>query len=145
MDKSKLTAIELAAGLIRVFEGLSLVGYLDAVQKPTIGYGHTGLVRGAAIIPKVTTITEAEAEALLATDASHLVYVTSDRPLLEAAALISFGYNLGTGPLKRVLAGQSFLGDFTRAGGKELAGLVSRRHLEELLIVASQQITLPKS
>lgn len=142
MDNSKVTAFELAAGMIRIFEGCKLTSYKDAGGVWTIGYGTTGLLDGKPLGPGVT-ITQERAEALLAASISDIIAITKDRPILEAAALISFGYNCGRAALLRVMAGHSFPSEFTRADGKELPGLVSRRHLEELLILVSQQLSRP--
>lgn len=135
-----MTVIHLAAPLIRQFEGLRLTAYQDASPKKnwTIGYGHTGYVDGAPIIMGMT-ITEEKAEELLANDAAPLLTAVAGRPIVEAAALVSFGFNCGLGALQKVIAGTSKLEEFTHAAGKVLPGLVARRELEGALIAASKQ------
>ena len=86
-------------------------------------------------------------------DSAPLIALVKDRPLVEAAALVSFGYNCGIGALKRVLAGEieiaheEFCVRDSRApygemsGGVRLAGLYARRQLEAALIEASREMT----
>lgn len=140
--ESNVTVIELAAALIRVFEGLRLISYQDASPKKnwTIGFGHTGPVNGAPLAADVV-ITQEQAEQLLYLDCAPLLNVIGERPLLEAAALLSFGYNCGIGALEKVVSGHAHPEDFTHAGGVELTGLVSRRKLETALMLVSQQVS----
>lgn len=130
-----VTLAELAAALIASFEGCRLASYLDNGGVWTIGIGHTrGVTEGQ-------TITEAQAQELFAADQAPLLGLVQDRPILEAAALASFGFNCGRGALAEVLAGHSTLTQFVHdAKGNVLPGLLSRRTLEETLIVVSQQI-----
>jgi lysozyme len=87
--------------LIKHFEGLRLNAYQDVADIWTIGYGHTG--------PKVKpglTITEAQADQLLSDDLCRFESGVTDAvkvPLNanEFSALVSFGYNLGLGSLRR--------------------------------------------
>lgn len=134
-----ISLAELSGALIQVFEGLKLQAYRDTGGVWTIGYGRTGLVHGQKIAHD-TVITQAEAEAFLAEDQAALFKAVEGRPLLEAAALVSFGYNCGAGALASVLGGHATLLNFTHDAHKqELAGLVARRRLEETLILVSQQ------
>lgn len=139
-----MKTIELAASLIRMFEGLQLNAYYDkhgAVW--TIGFGHTkGVKQG-------DTVSLAQAEAFLKEDCAPLVAMVAGKHPVEAAALISFGYNCGAGALKRVLSGeiQAQNGEFVvvktheaygaSAGGTPLPGLVIRRRMEALLVELS--------
>ena len=134
-----------AAGieLIKSFEGLRLAAYLDSVDVPTIGYGHTKGVKMG------DTCTEAEAEAFLVADladAEGCVNRLVSVPLTqnEYDALVSFTYNLGCGTLKkstllRLLNESNYdaaaleIRKFNRAGGVPLAGLTRRRAAEEAL------------
>lgn len=133
---SQISTIDLAARAIRVFEGLRLSAYRDAVGILTIGFGHTKGVSEGQVI------TMAEAEAFLAEDAAPLVALVAAMPplppvdatALRNAALVSFGYNCGPGALARVISGKASLIDFNKAGGRELAGLTARRALESGLI-----------
>ena len=124
------TVAEVAAALIRVFEGLRLTAYRDSGGVWTIGYGHTGLDVKPGLV-----ITQAQAESYLQQDAEKLFQTVEGYGTLAAAALVSFGYNCGLGALERVIAGHSILADYVHdAHGNELAGLVARRGLEEILI-----------
>jgi len=86
--------------LLKLFEGLRLEAYLDAVGIWTIGYGHTAGVRPG------DTVTPAQAESLLENDlhafargVSHLVRVPLNEN--EFAALVSLAYNIGLGKLAK--------------------------------------------
>jgi len=90
-----------AEGLAKLqqWEGLRLEAYKDSAGIWTVGYGHTGLVRGQPI-GQFTEITKEEAEKLLKNDldgfersVERLVKV----PLTdgEHAALVSFQFNTG--------------------------------------------------
>lgn len=83
--------------LIKEFEGLRLVAYVDAVGIWTNGYGHTG-----SDVKKGQRITELQAEAWLEEDiaeAAAIVDTHVKAPLhpLQRAALISFVFNVGPG------------------------------------------------
>ena len=149
---SELYPSRAAVDLIRHFEGLSLVGYLDPINIPTIGYGRTGPV---AVVGK--TITLAEADALLDEDVAKHAQIVRDQitvPLTQGEfdALASLAFNLGYIPksLKACLNGGvtdagkvmtpgsygSALLQFPRncrAGGKPLKGLYRRRLAEACL------------
>ena len=139
-----MTIALLAAKLIQSFEGCKLAAYRDPTGKVwTIGFGHTrGVANGDAI-------TFDQAVVLLEQDAAPLITLVQDRPLVEAAALVSFGYNCGIGALERVLSGsiniehEEFIceGDIVYgevSGGVKLPGLRTRRELEAALIEASR-------
>ena len=129
-----VTLAEASAAIIRVFEGCKLEAYQDSGGVWTIGYGHTANVR------KGMAITQEFADTLLAQDAAALFKAVEGRPLLEAAALVSFGYNCGIGSLERVLAGHAMLTDFDKdRTGNVLTWLQTRRNFEETLIAISQQ------
>lgn len=137
---ANVTLPELASALISVFEGCKLTAYQDTGKIWTIGRGHTGMVDGVPIAAGMT-ITQQKADELFAQDQAPLFKQVAGRPLLEAAALVSFGYNCGAGALQRVMAGLSVLTQFTHnAKGGVDPGLVSRRALEENLILVSQQM-----
>jgi lysozyme len=134
--------------LIKRFEGLRLRRYLDAVGKPTIGYGHLILPHEKFDAP----LTAAGAESLLKKDLrSHELAL---RKLVRIAitqqqfdALMGFVFNLGPGRLasstllRRLNAGQfehaanQFL-VWNKAGGKPLAGLTRRREAERKLFLS---------
>ena len=134
-----MTIALLAAKLIQSFEGCKLTAYWDKTGKVwTIGFGHTKKVTNG------DTITFDQAVALFEQDSAPLMALVQDRPLVEAAALVSFGYNCGMVALKRFLAGdiqikgEAFIANGypygETSGGIKLAGLVSRRQLEAALI-----------
>ena len=149
---SELYPSQAAVDLIRHFEGLSLVGYLDPIGIPTIGYGRTGPV---AVVGQ--RITLAEANALLDEDVARHAQIVRDQitvPLTQGEfdALASLAFNLGYIPksMKACLNGGvtdagkvmtpgsygSALLQFPRncrAGGKPLKGLYRRRLAEACL------------
>ena len=134
------TVQEIASALITVFEGCRLTAYQDSGGVWTIGHGHTGRV-GGVLITKGLTISQAQADALLVQDQAPLFALVKDMPALEAAALVSFGYNCGVGNLQKVLAGHAFVTQFTKdSHGNVLPGLVARRALEDVLIATAQQM-----
>lgn len=124
--------------LIKSFEGLRLKAYkaLPTEKYFTIGYGHYG-----SDVKEGQTITEAEAEALLRADLKkyeakvnkYSAYNWNDN---EYSALVSFAYNIGN------IDGLTKKGDrsredikkvwtsYSKAGGKEIPGLVRRREAE---------------
>jgi lysozyme len=127
--------------LIKSFEGLVLHPYLDAVDVPTIGYGHTSGVKMTD--PKIT---QEHADILLAEDldvfekaVSRLVEVNLTQGQYDA--LVSFAYNLGWESLRdSTLLKLVNLGKFDKAqdqfhywiyaGGEALQGLIRRRTAE---------------
>ena len=129
--------------LIKRFEGLRLSAYKCPADVWTIGYGTTAGVKEGQII------TKERAEELLRDDVKRfedqvlrLVKVPLTQGQLDA--LVSFTYNLGAAnlgnsTLLRLLnAGDykgaaSQFGRWTKAGGKELPGLVKRRAAERSL------------
>ena len=136
--------------LIKKFEGCRLTAYQDAVGVWTIGYGHTSGVKcGQAI-------TQAQAEQYLISDCQKFanyvdsvayVPITASLNDNQRDALISFSFNLGQGNLRKLCAGRSAsqiataMPQYCNAGGKKLAGLVTRRAAEVKLfntVVAEQ-------
>ncbi len=132
--------------LVKEFEGCRLKAYLDAVSKLTVGWGHTG-----DDVKPGMEITQEEADKLLEQDYAHHeagVKKLLKRPVNEnqIAALTCFAYNLGLGNLARStllncinkghiqFAPDEFL-RWTKAGGRELPGLVRRRKAERALFL----------
>ena len=129
--------------LIKEFEGLKLVAYLDSVGVPTIGYGHTKDVKIGV------RCTQEEADAWLLEDlkdAETCVNGAVTVPLTqnEFDALVSFVFNFGCtkfrgSTLLRKLLDSDYDGAalefrrWDRAGGQVLAGLTRRRAAEERL------------
>ena len=122
--------------LIKSFEGLRLQAYLCPAGVWTIGYGHTKGVR------KGDVITEEDAEQMLRDDLigfERCVTENVEVPLAQNQfdALVSFAFNVGCGAfkgstlLRRLNAGDPDASDellrWTKAGGVEVAGLVTRR------------------
>lgn len=137
-----VTLPELASALIAVFEGLKLKSYQDSGGVWTVGIGHVaGVTEGM-------TITADQAAQFFAEDQAPLLALLDGIPILEAAALASFGFNCGKMALERVLSGSDLVSNpvhTTDRKGNVLPGLVSRRRLEELLMALSQQSTASAS
>ena len=124
--------------LIKSFEGLRLKSYkaLPTEKYFTIGYGHYG-----ADVKEGQTITEAEAEALLRADlkkyeAKVNKYSAYNWNANEFSALVSFAYNIGNidGLTKKGERSREEIKkvwtSYSKAGGKELPGLLRRREAE---------------
>jgi lysozyme len=136
-----------AAGVAMVarFEGCKMKAYRDAVGVWTIGYGHTSAAGPPQVTPGLT-ITRDQAKDILANDLA--MFESGVDALLRSAptqgqydAMVSFAYNVGLGNFAKssVLrlfnagdetgAAQAF-GKWTKAGGRVLPGLVTRRAAE---------------
>jgi lysozyme len=142
-------ALGLGAGLCREFEGCVLHPYQCPAGIWTIGIGSTHLADGSAVCATTVPITSDEAEALLQAGLRSLaaqIELLVNVPLSdgEAAALLSFTYNLGVGNLRsstllkllnqgdRAGAAAQFP-EWCHSGGKVLPGLVRRRAAEAAL------------
>ena len=144
-------AVEIAAALCRRFEGLHLRPYLCPAGVPTIGYGATYYEDGTRVTLSDPPISRQRAEELLGWHIENVYRPAvlklcpgADTPE-RLAALIDFAFNLGVGNLrastlrKRVNAKRwddvrTELMRWTKAGGRELRGLVKRREAECALI-----------
>lgn len=122
---------------IKRTEGCKLTAYQDSVGVWTIGYGHTaGVKRG-------DRITQQQADDFLRSDLTRFEAIAAKTPGVRTQgqfdAVTDFCYNCGPGNFqtstlrKYITSGRKdweiqkeFL-KWTRAGGKELGGLVSRR------------------
>lgn len=87
-------ATKLAIEIIKRFEGCKLTAYLCPAKKWTIGYGHTKGVKEGQ------TITQQEAEALLAADLAWVERAVANNVSVnlephQEAALLSFVFNVG--------------------------------------------------
>jgi lysozyme len=144
--KKSLTALvgAGAAGILVTFvpqfEGMILRGYKDPIGIVTACAGHTK----TAVFGRAYTLEECNT--LLDQDlASHaagtMKCITVPTSVGERAAYVSFAYNVGTGAFcKSTLVRKLNAGDrvgacnellrWTKAGGKELKGLVRRRQAE---------------
>ena len=126
--------------LTELFEGDVLTAYQDQRGTWTIGYGHTAGVHPGQ------TITQAEAEALLAADIESAVRTVNEAvavTLTQAQfdALVDFAFNVGAGNFRRsTLLKEVNAGHFPEAaaqfnlwdhcGGVVNAGLLRRRRAE---------------
>lgn len=137
--------------LIKSFEGCELSAYPDpgtGGQPWTIGFGHTG--------PEVhlgLTITQDQADALLAQDLRGFETGVNDAVIHNAtpnqfAAMVSFAYNVGLSAFEGSTLLRLFnegdidgaaaqFGQWTRAGGAVMPGLVRRREAEKALFLTA--------
>jgi lysozyme len=137
--------------LVKKFEGCNLTAYRDPVGIWTIGYGTTARA-GLGIIPTGgMTITQAEADQLLADGLNK--FADQIRPMITAGindnqfgACVSLAYNIGahafstSSALKHINAGDydkaaNAILLWNKAGGKVLKGLVRRREAERKLFL----------
>ena len=141
-----MTTNDKGIALIKSFEGLRLKAYkaLPTEKYFTIGYGHYG-----ADVKEGQTITEAEAETLLRADlkkyeAKVNKYSAYNWNENEFSALVSFAYNIGNidGLTKKGERSHEEIKKvwttYSKAGGKELPGLVRRREAELKLFNESE-------
>ena len=130
--------------LIKKFEGCRLTAYkaLPTERYYTIGYGHYG-----SDVKKGQTITQEEADALLAKDVKKFEYRVSAYEKYnwsqnEFDSLVSFAYNIGNidgltnyGQRSREMIAEKML-LYVKSGGQTISGLVKRRQAEKLLFLA---------
>ncbi|OLS61496.1 lysozyme [Pseudomonas putida] len=133
--------------MIKSFEGLRLQAYQDSVGVWTIGYGATRGVKAGM------SITKEQAERMLLNDVQRFEpeierLVTAKLSQNQWDALICFTYNLGaanleSSTLRRLLNDGDYAGAaaqfprWTKAGGRELPGLVRRRAAERNLFLGA--------
>ena len=126
--------------IIKDFEGLKLTAYKCPAGKWTIGFGHTRNVSPG------DTITEAQAVGYLYNDVRKIERFINGYDLdlnqNQFDALVSFGFNVGIGNLKRSTLFKKVRQDpdditiyteftrWVRANGKPLRGLLKRRIAE---------------
>jgi len=129
--------------LVKHFEGCKLSAYKCPAGVWTIGYGHTAGVKQG------DTCTQMQADLWLKNELSAQErtineFVTVKITQNQRDALASFIYNVGPGAFKNsTLARKLNNGDYigaaaefskwTKAGGKTLPGLISRRAAERAL------------
>lgn len=134
--------------LIKEFEGLRLSTYTCAGGKKTIGYGHTG-----SDVYYGMKITEEEAESLLLADLARFErHVNSYDSAYgwtqnEFDAMVSFAFNVGNidGLTYNGIRSKAMIADkmlsYCKAGGKKVAGLVTRRQKErELFLTVDKSV-----
>jgi len=133
--------------LVKKFEGWSSKPYKCPAGIPTIGYGNTFYENGTKVSMNDLAITEERGIELLKHELQKFAkyvdsYCRDDINQFQFDALVSFCYNLGPANLKnstllkKVNANpidpsikDEFL-KWTKAGGKVLKGLVTRRTAE---------------
>lgn len=149
-------ASAIAVAVIAGFEGYSGRAYDDGVGVHTVGFGTTRHPDGAPVRPG-DSVTPQRAVVMLARDADRiaqeLAACIGEVPLArhEWDAYVSWAYNVGSTAacnstlVKRLkqtppdYAGACReLLRFTRAGGRELPGLVKRRQAEYRLCIGEQ-------
>ena len=144
-------AVQVAAALARIFEGLYLSPYLCPAGVPSIGYGATYYPDGTRVTLSDPPITRERADYILLWQVRR-VYLPVVMKLCPGvnnfnrlAALIDFTFNLGGANLqastlrRRVNAGRWDLvpGELRKwviGGGRVLRGLQNRRDIEAGLV-----------
>lgn len=139
--------------LIKEYEGFKSKPYLDAVSKPTIGYGATHYADGTPVTIKDAPISQDQAslllQELLNTEFCPKVEKLIKVPVTDQqfSAVVCFTYNLGAHNLEQSTllsclnhknyndAAEQF-GKWVKAGGQTLPGLVRRRAAEKALFLS---------
>lgn len=149
------TVPEVATAVVKKIEAFSPTPYDDNGSQPggtwTIGYGSIIDGQGRPVTPNTPPITEAEAIVLLMRDMHGSAdavarRVKVDLAFCEAAALISWTYNLGEGNLasstmlKRINANQKNdvpleMRRWIHQGDRALLGLLRRRWAEAAIFL----------
>jgi lysozyme len=156
MSIAGLGASAAVIAMIALHEGYSSRAYDDGVGVQTVGFGSTRHEDGRPVAPG-DTVTPPRAVVMLALGADRiareLAACIGDVPLAphEWDAFVSWAYNVGSGAACRsTLVARlrqqppDYAGAcrellrWTRAGGRELPGLVKRRQAEYALCVGSQ-------
>lgn len=146
-----------AETLIKFFESCHLKAYKDAVGIWTIGWGTTGPgIQEGLIISQQTADNMLKAH--IQDVALDITALLGDIRLLQHQfdALVSLVYNIGIGAFKkstllklikqRKMAEAALEFDkWTKAGGKELPGLVKRRKAEKTLFIGEPTSTVVAS
>jgi lysozyme len=145
-------ALTVAAALCKHFEGFRSRPYICPAGYPTIGYGTVFKPDGARVSMDDPPISREQAEAWLLSElrSNYGAGVLRSSPNLikhpkVLAAAIDFAYNLGVSryrasTLRKRLEAEDWGGArqqlmrWTKAGGRELPGLVRRRKAEAGLL-----------
>lgn len=139
-----------ALSLIKRWEGCKLTAYRDIVGVWTIGYGHTSRA-GPPTVKAGLVITQDEAGEILKKDLIVFMDVVDNVvkvPVNEnmRGAMVSLCYNIGPGAfsesslVRKLNAGDvsgaadAFL-SWKKAGGRDVQGLLNRRHDERKLFL----------
>lgn len=152
MNDNLSKALDLAAGLCRTFEGLSLKPYLCPAGYPTQGYGTVNKPDGTRVKLSDPFISRETADSWLLYELqyTYMLGVLQASPNLvkypgALAAIADFAYNLGVpryraSTLRRRVNAEDWVGarqelqKWVRGGGRVLAGLEKRRQAEALLL-----------
>lgn len=145
-------AVEVAAELCRHFEGFRSRPYICPAGFPTIGYGTVYKPDGTRVTMDDAPISREQADAWLLSElrSNYGAGILKASPNLikhprVLAAAIDFAYNLGVAryrasTLRKRLEAEDWGGAkqqfmrWTKAGGRELPGLVRRRKAEVSLL-----------
>jgi lysozyme len=145
-------AVGIAAELCRHFEGFRSKPYICPAGYPTIGYGTVFKPDGTRVTMEDAPISKAMAEEWLVSELrnNYLAGVLKASPALIAypetlGAMTDFAYNLGvaryrSSTLRRKINAGDWDGAkiqlmrWTKAGGRELPGLVRRRKAEAVFL-----------
>lgn len=137
-----LAAVLLAVPVVALYEGEMLTTYADPVGIPTVCYGETDkalTMRGRFSRDECRAVLGAS---LMAHALELDKCLTRELKPHEAAAILSWGYNVGAGAackstlVRKANAGEPFCAELSRwtyAGGKQLPGLVKRRAAERAM------------
>jgi lysozyme len=141
-------AVEVAAELCRHFEGFRSKPYICVAGFPTIGFGTVWKPDGTRVTMEDAPISKATAEEWLVSELrnNYLAGILKASPVLVAypevwGAMGDFAYNLGVAryrasTLRKRINAEDWDGAkvqlmrWTKAGGRELPGLVRRRKAE---------------
>lgn len=146
---------EAGLALIQRFEGCRLKAYKPVSTEVywTIGWGHYG-----PDVQAGQTITQAEADAMLAADCQRFagavdnpgnVPLTAQLNANQRDALISFAFNCGAGCLKTLCRDRTLpeirdaMSLYNKSGGATLPGLVRRRAAEQALFDTPVSVPAP--
>lgn len=143
---------ESGLALIRKCEGFRGRAYRDAVGVWTIGFGHTSGA-GAPLVKPEMVIDRNRAAIILAKDVALFAegvanLVTAELNDNQFSALVSFAYNVGLGNFRKssvlkavnasdLTAVPRRLALWSKAGGRVLPGLVTRRAAEAALFATA--------
>ena len=126
--------------LIKEFEGVRDVVYLDPIGVPTVGVGHTKGITKAMVGKRIS---QAQIDAYLredlATAENAVNSIGQSFNQNQFDALTSFTFNCGVGNLRKLCKNRNKveIGNalmlYNKAGVKELAGLTRRRKAEKTL------------
>ena len=149
-SRQRTADIEALCGMLREYEGLRLEPYADSAGHWTIGYGARWTLGGRQVTERTKPITQETANKMLWKDASKVYDRITKmlRPDATRGARICFSslaFNVGTARVKKsnalrcynarnLVTAKREHGEFRKAGGRVLKGLVRRRAAEWALV-----------